>query len=58
MIKKTKEQIYRSRRTGTRWRFIEETNGSWLMAQVKDGHRLLFKVEELITEEEWFKLHH
>lgn len=54
--KKSKEPIYRTP-DGVRWRFIEaETiptsvfSGCWLMARVRDGHRLYVQTKNLTRE--------
>lgn len=53
MNKKTKEPVYRAE-DGSRWRFLAEAQGGlqgkWLMARVKDGHRLYWPPEKLTLE--------
>ena len=51
--KNSKEPIYRTP-DGTRWRYLETAVSGfefcWLMARVKDGHRLYVKIEDLELE--------
>ena len=57
MSKKTPETIYRSRPTkdrpkGDRWIFIEayDNTDDWMMARVRDGHRMFCKPCNLTIE--------
>jgi len=57
MNKRTTETIYRSRPTkdrpkGDRWIFVEATkeHGEWLMARVRDGHRMFVNPCRLVIE--------
>lgn len=51
--KKSKETIYRTS-DGVRWRYLETPTGGfmgcWLMARLRDGHRLYVPVKDLKEE--------
>jgi len=51
--KNSKEPIYRTP-DGVRWRYLKTAvggfEGCWLMARIKDGHRLYVKIERLELE--------
>lgn len=49
--KKVKEPIYRDDYKNERWRFLSTWGEDrWMMVRVKDGHRLIFKPENLKLE--------
>lgn len=51
--KNSKEPVYRTS-DGVRWRFLEVATGGfagcWLMARIKDGHRLYVPSKDLTKE--------
>ena len=48
--KKIKEPIYRDVQENERWRFLRASGDRWMMVRVKDGHRLIFRPEDLKLE--------
>jgi hypothetical protein len=48
--KKLKETVYRDKKNGDRWRFLQRWGDDWMVVRIKDGHRLILKPESLTLE--------